>query len=136
MGQSMEDRIRFANDELIGQDNASVVDEVFSSGYVVHFDGKQATGRAFVRKFIKQLRTALPDLRVVEVECLMQAGDRIAWQRTLSGTHKNALKGIPASGRKVKWRDMLVTRFDGGMIAEEWAVSELAEKLLLKLPRA
>jgi hypothetical protein len=33
------------------------------------------------------------------------------------------------------WRDMVVTRFESEKIAEDWAVSELAGALVLKLPR-
>jgi predicted ester cyclase len=87
------------------------------------------------RSFAKQLRSAMPDIRVLKIEFLMQVGDTIAWQRTLRGTHQTNMKGIPASGKKVEWTDMLVTRFEGEKIAEDWAVSELAGKLLLALPR-
>jgi len=55
---------------------------------------------------------------------------------SLSGTHESELAGIPPSGKKVKWRDIVVTRFDGEKIAEEWTVSELAGQLMSKLPRA
>ena len=72
----------------------------------------------------------MPDLRVVEVALLVEAGATIVWQRTLEGTHTAEMMGIPPTGRKVEWRDMVVTRFDGEKIAEEWAVSELAGELL------
>ena len=49
---------------------------------------------------------------------------------TLS-THEAEMMGIPPIAQKVKWRDMVVTRFDGEKIAEEWTVSELAGQLLL-----
>ena len=45
------------------------------------------------------------------------------------------LRGIPASGRKVKWVEMMVSRFEGGKIAEEWAASELAGELFAKQGR-
>ncbi len=134
MAQSNEERVRFANDEIVGKGNLGVADEVFATGYVVHAGGKEFKGTEFVRRFIGQLRSAIPDLRVVQVEFLTQAGDTIAWQRTLGGTHRAGLMGIPPSGQKVEWRDMMVTRFDGGKIAEEWAVSELAGQLLLSIP--
>ncbi len=72
----------------------------------------------------------------MEVALLIQAGDTMVWQRTLSGTHEAELMGIPPTGQKVEWRDMMVTRFDGEKIAEEWTVSDLAGQLLLKLPAA
>ena len=136
MAKSKEERIRLANDEILGKGNLGDVAEIFATDYVVHAGGKDHKGHAFVRRFAKMLRTAIPDVRVVEVAVLTQAGDTIVWQRTLSGTHKAEMGGIPPSGRKVKWRDIVVTRFDGGKIAEEWTVSELAGELALKLPGA
>ena len=70
------------------------------------------------------------------VEFRIEAGDTIVWHRTLSGTHKASMMGIPPTGQKVEWIDMVVTRFDGEKIAEEWTVSELAGQLLSKSPCA
>ncbi len=136
MAKSNEERVRFANDEILGKGNLGVVDEIFATDYVVHAGGKDYKGPEFVRRFAKLLRSAIPDLRVVEVALLIQAGDTIVWQRTLSGTHEAEMMGIPPSGQKVNWNDMVVTRFAGEKIAEEWTVSDLAGQLLLKLPAA
>ncbi len=136
MAQSNEERVRFANDEILAKGNLDVVDEIFATDYVVHAGGKDHRGLAFVRRFAGLLRSAIPDLRVVEVALLLQAGDTIAWQRTLSGTHEADMMGIPPTGRKVQWSEMFVTRFDGEKIVEEWTVSDLAGQLLLKLPAA
>ena len=135
MAESNKERIRFANEEILGKGNLDVVGEIFSTDYVAHADGKDFRGHAFIKGFAGQLRSAIPDLQVVEVALLTQAGDTIAWQRTLSGTHKADMMGIPPSGKKVQWRDMLVSRFDGEKIAEEWAVSELAAQLMFSIPR-
>ena len=95
MRQSKEERIRFANEEILGKGNLNVVEEVFASDYAVHAEGKDYKGTAFVKRFVAQLRSAIPDLRVVQVEFLMQAADTIAWRRTLKGTHEADLMGIP-----------------------------------------
>ncbi len=136
MAKSNEERVRFANDEILGKGNLGVVDGIFAADYVVHAGGKDYRGPEFVRRFAGQLRSAIPDLRVVEVALLIQAGDTIVWQRTLSGKHEAEMMGIPPTGQKVEWKDMVVTRFDGEKIAEEWAVSELAGQLLSKFPHA
>ncbi len=136
MAKGNEERVRFATDEILGKGNLDVVDEIFATDYVLHAGGKDHKGLEFVRRFAKLLRSAIPDLRVVEVSLLIQAGDTIAWQRTLSGTHESEMMGIPPTGQKVEWRDMVVTRFDGEKIAEEWTVSELAGELALSQPRA
>ncbi len=129
MAKSNEERVRFANDEVLGKGNFDAVDPIFATDYVLHAGGKDHKGPEYVRRFAKLLRSANPDLRVVEVALLVQAGDTIAWQRTLSGTHEAEMMGIPPTGQKVEWRDMVVTRFDGVKIAEEWGVSELAGQL-------
>ena len=134
MVQSNEERIKFANDEIIGKGNLSIVDEIFAANYVAHTGGKDYNGHQFVRRFIGQLRSAIPDIRVVKVEILLHSGDTIVWQRTLSGTHKANMMGIPPSGQKIEWIEMVVTRFDSEKIAEEWVVSELAGRLLSKPP--
>jgi predicted ester cyclase len=136
MATSNEARIRNANDEILGKADLSAIERMFAPDYVAHIGGKDHKGPAFVKRYVRQLREAIPNVRVVKISVLMRSGDTIAWERTLSGTHKAPLKGIPASGKKVTWTDMLVTRFASGKIAEEWAVSDLAGQLMLKLPRA
>ena len=136
MAKSNEERVRFANDEILGKGNLGVVDKIFATDYVLHAGGKDHKGPEFVRRFAGQLRSGIPDLRVVEVALLIQADDTIVWRRTLSGTHEAEMMGIPPTGQKVEWRDMVVTRFDGEKIAEDWAVSELAGQLLSNPPYA
>ncbi|MCB9898126.1 MAG: ester cyclase [Planctomycetes bacterium] len=136
MTQSKIDRIRRANDALLVQGDLGAVDAFFTSDYVAHAGDKAHRGTAFVRRFVKQLRTAIPDLRVVDVEVLVQAGAKITWRRTLRGTHAAALSGLPPSGKKLTWTDLIVSRFEDGRIAEDWVASDLAEKMLAKLPRA
>ncbi len=135
MDKSMEKRIEFGNDELIGNGNTGVIDEIFATDYVAHARGKNYKGHEFIKRWAKQLRLAIPDIRVVEVKFLFQTDDTIAWQRSLTGTHKAALSGIQPTEQKVKWIEMVVSRFDSGKIAEEWVVSELAGELLSKPPR-
>ena len=71
----------------------------------------------------------------MKVEVFVEDDNRIAWQRTVRATHRADFMGFPASGRRITWRDMFVSRFRGGLIAEEWAVPDLAERLLLARKR-
>lgn len=128
-----EEQVRFANDELC-QGNLDVLAEVFAANYVAHAGGKDHQGHEFIKRWTKQLRSAIPDIHVVKVEFHIQTDNTISWQRTLSGTHKANLMGIPPSGKKVTWRDMVVTRFEGEKIVEEWVVSGLAGELFSKQP--
>ena len=135
MDKNKEEKIRYAVEELIGKGNLGIVGEIFATDYVAHAGEKEYSGHSFIKRFAKELRTAIPDMRVVEVKFLAQDVNTIVWQRTLRGTHEVEMRGIPPSGKKVKWVDMVVTRFHNEKIAEEWVVSELMGELLLKVPR-
>lgn len=83
-----------------------------------------------VRAVLELYRGAFPDLRV-EVQFFLESPDTVAWQRTMHATHTGAFKGFPSTGQPMVWREMVVSRFSGSLIAEEWVVTELAERLLL-----
>jgi predicted ester cyclase len=88
------------------------------------------SGHDGVRRFVRVIRRAFTDLRI-EVEVLAKDRNRAAWQRTLTARHGGPFRGFPPTGRRIVWHDMLVSEFRDGLIAEEWAVSDLAERLLL-----
>ncbi|WP_215144054.1 ester cyclase [Exiguobacterium qingdaonense] len=130
-----EEQIRFAAHQVMELGNMEVVPEVFATEYVAHAGKRTYHGHAFIRRFSKQMKTAIPDVEVKKIEVLVQTEDTITWQRTLSGTHQRNMMGIPASGKQVEWVDMVVSRFQNGLIVEEWVVSELMGELLVKQPK-
>ena len=129
---NQEEKIKFGLEQLV-KGNFDVVDEIFSTDYLAHAGDKDYKGHGFIKRFARQLRRAIPDIRIVKIEFLAQAGDTVTWQRIFTGTHEENMMGIPPSGKKVKWIEMVVTRFKDKKIAEEWVVSELAGELALKL---
>lgn len=118
--------------QLFVQGNFEVVDTYFNDDYVAHDGDKQHVGRKFVKQFIRKIRLSIPDIKIVKIEFLSHSENSITWQRTFSGTHKVDMHGIPASMKRVKWNEMVVTRFEGDKIAEDWLVSNLAFQLMLK----
>jgi predicted ester cyclase len=127
------EHIKYIVDQLIGQGNLTIVDAAFSTDYLAHAGEKTHNGHKFIKQFTKQVRTAIPDIKIVKIEILSHSDDVLTWQRTFSGTHKADLKGIPASNKKVKWYEIVVSRFDKDKIIEEWVASDLAFQLMLKL---
>lgn len=130
MARSLASTIQAANSTLITNGELTAVGEFFTPDYVAHAtDHDMAGGHGAIRRFLRMLQRAFPDLQV-EVEILVKGKDRLAWQRRLRGTHHGAYKGFPATGRKVVWRDMITSRFRDGRIAEDWVITDLAERLL------
>lgn len=130
MPRSLAPLIRAANARLIGAGELDAVGEFFTPDYVAHLTGGDMQGgHDAIRRFVGKLRRAFPGL-TVEVEVLCESKDRVSWCRTLRGTHKRAHEGFPATGRALVWRDMFTSRCEDGRIAEEWVVTDLAERLL------
>jgi steroid delta-isomerase-like uncharacterized protein len=124
-------KIRAANIALIEKGDVDAIARFFAPTYIAHLTDSDLTGgHTALRKVMALYRSAFAALRV-EVKVLIKSDDRVAWQRTLRGTHRGAFRGFPATGRRVVWREMLISRFRNGLIAEEWVVSDLAERLLL-----
>ena len=135
MDDSFAQKIEAANNTLIVYGDLDAVEEYFTSDYVVHLTDRDfESGYSSIRDIIGKLRQSFPDVRV-EVEIFLENDTRIAWQRTLRGTHQSAFQGFPASGLEIVWRDMVISQFRGGRISEEWVLTDLAERLLLSRKR-
>lgn len=128
--------IKYSLEELIEKGNAAVVGDVFSENYLAHAGNKKHKGHSFLKRFIKTLRKSIPDVHVLEVKYLLEEENSISWYRKLAGTHQVNMMGIPASKQAIVWEEMVVSRFENGLIIEEWLVSDLAGQLLLKQARA
>ena len=135
MNRSLSSKIEEANAALLVSGSVDAIGTYFAADYVAHLTDQDMTGgHDAIRKFLDLYRGAFRDLQV-EVEILVEAKDRVAWQRTLRGTHQGDFKGFPATGRSIVWRDMATSRFRDGLIAEDWVITDLAERLLLARKR-
>ncbi len=135
MNQSLFSTIQAANATIIANGNLDAIGDFFTPDYVAHLtDRDMEGGHDAIRRFLGILRRAFPDLQV-EVEVLLEGENRVAWQRTLRGTHQGDFMGFPGTGRQIVWRDMFTSQFRDGLIAEDWVVTDLAERLLLARKR-
>ena len=129
VSESLASRIRAANEVLLSHGDLEAIPEFFTQRYVAHLTEQTMEGQEAIRRFVAMLRGALSDIEV-ELEILIEGAERVAWQRTLRGTHVGDFMGFSASGRRLVWRDMVTSRFEDRLIAEQWAISDLAERML------
>jgi steroid delta-isomerase-like uncharacterized protein len=134
MVRSLASRIKAANSTLITKGKLEAIDEFFAPDYVAHGTEQDLKGHAAIRRYLKLLRSAFPDVTIA-VEVLVESETRVAWQRTLRATHAGDLKGFPATGRRIVWRDMVTSEFRDGLVTEDWVITDLAERLLLARSR-
>lgn len=74
------------------------------------------------------LRPALPDLSV-EIHDQIAEGDRVTTRKTIRGTHRGELLGVPATGKPVAIEVIDVVRLEGGRYVEHWGVTTLPSVL-------
>ncbi len=99
------------------------VDEVFNKKNVAVIDELMDPNMVEQRELITAFLGAFPDLHVT-VEDLIAEGDKIVGRVTLTGTHQGELMGIPATGKKVSYSEILIVRISNGKAVEEWEVSD------------
>ena len=135
MGLSLRSLIENANCELYTNKNLDAVSDYFAPDYVAHLTRNDMTGgHKAIRQVLDLYHHAFADINVA-IQILVEADDRIAWQRTVHAVHENSFRSFPGTGRAIVWADMVTSRFCDGLIAEEWVISDLAEQLLLARKR-
>jgi steroid delta-isomerase-like uncharacterized protein len=74
--------------------------------------------------FNRVLRPALPDL-TVEIHDQIAEGDKVTTRKTLRGTHRGELLGIPPTGKTVAIDVIDIVRLKDGRYVEHWGVNTL-----------
>lgn len=82
------------------------------------------TTKAGVIEYFRMLISAFPDLRMT-AEDVIVGGDKAVARVLVTGTHKGAFSGIPATGKRVEMKLIDIIRFgDDGLAHEHWGVSD------------
>ena len=69
--------------------------------------------------FVASAYRAFPDY-AHHIEDMIVEGEKVVVRCTLTGTHKAEYMGIPPTGKKVQYGEIVVCRFAGGKIVESW----------------
>jgi predicted ester cyclase len=68
---------------------------------------------------IESVSKAFPDMHY-EVEMMIAEGDLVCTCLRSSATHKGEFMGIAPTGNKYTWREVAISCYEDGKIAEEW----------------
>jgi predicted ester cyclase len=96
-----------------GRDPGSLA-AVYHPEFVDHVNTLEYRGHDGARASVALYLAIFPDLSFV-VEEQLSEDDRVASRWTLEGTHR---------GRRVTLRGIVISRFEGGRIIEDWAASD------------
>ena len=99
--------------------------ELFHDGYLVHegFTNGDGTERAYpvTHDMLRQCGPipGLPDKRQ-EIKMQIAEGDRVFTYCIASATHLGAWFGHPATGKRLNYENLYISRFHEGKIIEHW----------------
>ena len=113
-------------EEILTNQNAALVDELFAPDYVNHMI---PGGRESFKQFLPMLRSAFPDLKMdYKIERLMAEGDYVMMR---------ASSRLSYNGKEATGSGLGEYRLVNGKIVEDWPLSgaaELLQQLGIALP--
>ena len=77
----------------------------------------QSQGRDGLKEVIRQMRASFPDMHW-KVEEMLAEGEKVSTRFTWTGTQRGAFLGIPATGRHITVKGVVIDRLSGGKMAD------------------
>jgi steroid delta-isomerase-like uncharacterized protein len=101
-------------EEVINQGRLETADEIVALDFVEldPLPGQQQ-GREGLKEVIAMMRAGFPDIHWVTEETVEQ-GEKVVSRFTWTGTHKGTFLGIPATGKGVSVKGVVIDRVVGG----------------------
>jgi len=124
MSEANETVLRRFIDEVINNGDFSVLDELVQPHYVYRSPDQELGSPEALKGLLSAYRIAFPDLNV-RIDDLVNGDDKVVISVTLTGTHEGDLMGISPTGKPVKIHGMILSRFEGGKIVEEWEILDM-----------
>jgi steroid delta-isomerase-like uncharacterized protein len=105
-------------EEVINEGRLEQADEIVAEDFV-ELDPLpgQRQGREGLKEVIGMLRAAFPDMHWV-VEEMIAEGEKVVTRFTWTGTQQGTFMGIPATGRNVVVKGVVIDRIVGGMMTD------------------
>jgi steroid delta-isomerase-like uncharacterized protein len=108
---------------------ARTIDDVFAPDVRVGTPlPLETTGAEAMKEVFARLHQAFPDLHIT-IEDVIAEGDKVVCRNTVTGTHRGEYLGVPATGRSVTYKEILIARFDNGRIVETWGIVDVHSQL-------
>ena len=111
-------------EELFGQGNLAIVDEIVDANYVGHDpdNPQEMHGPEDVKQFASMYLNAFSDIQI-SVEDQIAEGDNVVTRWRGTGTHQGELMGIRPTGNRAELIGITISSIANGKIVEEWTTS-------------
>jgi len=115
-----EAQMRRYLDEVFNRHDLSRLDQYLDEGLVSHWLGDRTLhGLDAWREGMAAFFAAFPDAAYT-LDDMVFAGDKGVWRGTWRATQAGEWEGIAPTGRTATWTVMIMGRFKGDKLAEDW----------------
>src|SRR5262249_40290747 len=114
------------------------MEEVFNKGNIAAFDDYLTEATLFNNKpgirqmvfggMLQSMRKAFPDFHMT-IEDQIAEGDKVVTRVTVTGTHQGEYRGIPATGKHIKYMGIAIDRIADGKVVEMWHQADTVSML-------
>jgi predicted ester cyclase len=104
--------------------NPDAMEDLYTPDWTGHFAAGEFSGPASHKRLAMGFLAAFPDAQF-SIDQLFGEGDRVSSLVTIHATHLGEFRGLAPTGLPIRWVEMDIHRVEGGLIAEEWAQSDL-----------
>ena len=110
--------IRMFIEEVLNQGRLERANDLVADDFVEldPLPGQQQ-GREGLKEIIGQIRTGFPDINWVVDEMVAEA-EKVCSRFTWSGTHHGVFLGIPATGKRITVKGVVIDRLEAGKMAD------------------
>ncbi|AKD56747.1 ester cyclase [Spirosoma radiotolerans] len=124
--QLNKEAVRRFNQEVIAEGNLDSFNELMDDQFINHSapPGANNGPQGMINTFNNILRPALADMRVI-IHDQIAEGDLVTTRKTITGTHKGTLMGIPPTDRSISIDVIDVIRLRNGKYIEHWGINTL-----------
>ena len=111
---------KYISQKVVNEKDYTPIEEYLTEDYVYHGIGgmMSKTPKGFMEA-IKGFHAAIPDLKS-EIIDMVGEGDRLVLRFNFTGTHQGEFLGFPSSGANLHFEGMIMRRFEGEKVAEDW----------------
>lgn len=117
---------RQLSEELWGEGNLDLIDNLYAKDAVIHAAGwpEDVRGRAAIREYVGTLQ-AVFTTEEATVEDIVADEATCATRYSFRGTHDGELFGIEPTGRTVEGSGVSLIHVEDGMVVEEWDFTDV-----------
>src|SRR5436190_1467088 len=99
--------------------NVDGIDHLFAGNFQHHFPPPLKPGIQGFKDIGRMMNHAFPDVVVTE-EFLVADENTVVERSSAVATHRGEFMGIPPTGRRIRWTEIHIYRFEQGRIAVHW----------------